>query len=101
MLRSVESAAPTVGLAVVNPASGPGTVRSAEYAAQIASARSKGIIVLGYVSSAYTGRSLAAVKDDIDRYYRWYPAIDGIFVDELSSDCGNRDGYYKPLYEIG
>ena len=95
----LQHAAPTIGLAVINPASGPGTSRDGEYAAQITSARAQGIMVLGYVSTSYGNRSLDVVKKEIDDYYRWYPNIDGIFLDEGGNTCESHAAYYQPLYE--
>ena len=100
----MESGAPTVGLAIINPDSGPGASKDQNYANQVTSTEAKGIIAIGYVSTAYAGtqnaaRTLAAVEHDVDTYYSWYPNIDGIFVDEVSIDCAARNSYYKPLYD--
>jgi hypothetical protein len=68
-------------LVVVNPASGPGTHRSAAYADAVASAREAGMRVLGYVATGYGTRPRAEVEADLDRYARWYDT-DGVFLDE-------------------
>ncbi len=100
----LESGAPTVGLAIINPNSGPGASKDPNYANQVTSAEAAGVKVIGYVSTSYAGtqntaRTLAAAEKDVDTYYSWYPNIDGIFVDEVSTDCAARDSYYKPLYD--
>jgi hypothetical protein len=100
----MESGAPTVGLAIINPNSGPGTSKDQNYANQVTSTEAKGITVVGYVSTSYAGtqntaRTLAAAEQDVDTYYSWYPNLGGIFVDEVSTDCAARDSYYKPLYD--
>lgn len=100
----MDSGAPTVGLAIINPNSGPGTSKDQNYADQVTSTEAQGIMVVGYVSTSYAGtqntaRTLAAAEQDVDTYYSWYPNIDGIFVDEVSTDCAARDSYYKPLYD--
>src|SRR5947209_3848651 len=100
----MENGAPTVGLAIINPDSGPGASKDQNYANQVANTEAKGMTVVGYVSTSYAGtqnttRTLAAAEHDVDTYYSWYPNIDGIFVDEVSTDCGARDSYYKPLYD--
>jgi len=100
----MESGAPTAGLAIINPNSGPGTSKDASYANQVTHTEGKGIAVVGYVSTSYAGtqdtsRTLAAAKKDIDAYYRYYPNIGGIFVDEVPTDCASRNSYYKPLYD--
>jgi hypothetical protein len=95
--------APTVGLAIINPDSGPGTSKDQSYVNQVTATKAKGIAVIAYVSTAYAGtedaaRTLAAAKKDVDTYYKWYPNISGIFVDEVPTDCASRNSYYKPLY---
>jgi hypothetical protein len=80
--------------AIVNPASGPGSSKDSNYASGISSLKSAGVIVLGYVSTSYTSRSLDAVKGDIDRWHSWYPDLDGIFFDEQTNWAG-KESYYK------
>ncbi|MGC1376073.1 MAG: spherulation-specific family 4 protein [Anaerolineales bacterium] len=92
----LENGAPTVGLAIINPNSGPGANRDPNYAAEVQRMRAKGIIVLGYVDTAYSARAAAAVKSDVNRYYVWY-GVSGIFFDEASNDC-TKKSYYQALY---
>jgi hypothetical protein len=80
---------------IVNPASGPGVAPQADYRRAVRRLRAAGTRVLGYVSTAYSARSARAVDADVDRYARWY-GVDGIFLDEASSD--RRDlPYYRAL----
>jgi hypothetical protein len=79
--------------AIVNPASGPGSSKDPNYEAGIANLKSAGVIVLGYVSTAYTSRDLGAVKSDMDRWKSWYPAVDGIFFDEQTNWAGGESYY--------
>ena len=100
----MESGVPTAALAIANPNSGPGASADPNYAAQVTQAEKAGMIVVGYVPTAYAGtqnstRTLKAVEQDVDSYYSWYPDIGGIFVDEVSTDCGSYTTYYKPLYD--
>lgn len=81
-------------VAIVNPASGPGFSKDSNYESGIAKLKSAGVTVLGYVSTAYTNRDLAAVKSDMDRWKSWYPAIDGIFFDEQTNWAG-QEWYYE------
>jgi hypothetical protein len=74
-----------VGLAIINPDSGPGDSVNQDYVAQIALSQDAGLSVLGYVFTDYGRRSSAEVNDDVDDYYRWY-GVDGIFFDEASTD---------------
>jgi hypothetical protein len=71
-------------------------------------------MVLGYVSTSWAGtydtsRTLEQAMRDVDTYYEWYPALDGILLDEAPTECDAvsrrttfeqpLDGYYMPLYE--
>jgi hypothetical protein len=93
----LESGAPTVGLAIINPNSGPGSSRDPAYAAEIQRAHAKGIIVLGYVHTSNGARSAYAVKSEVNRYYAWYQ-IDGIFFDEANVETCAQKPYYLSLY---
>jgi Spherulation-specific family 4 len=80
-------------LVIVNPASGPGAAPQADYGRAVRRLRAAGTRVLGYVPTAYSARSARAVDADVDRYARWY-GVDGVFLDEASSD--RRDlPYYR------
>ena len=92
----LEGGAPTVGLAIINPNSGPGPTADPNYAAQVTHTRAAGITVIAYVYTSYGARSAAAVEADIDAYYAQYPDLDGIFIDEVSSDC-RLIPYYSAL----
>lgn len=97
----MEEAVPTVGLAIINPFNGPGATQNPDYTAQVIRSQAAGLTVLGYVHSSYGLRPVAEVKADIDRFYDWYN-VDGIFIDEVSTDCGLVSGpsfYYQELYD--
>lgn len=91
----LQSGAPTVAVAVMNPASGPGASADPNYVSQIAAAHAAGITVLGYVYTSYAARPLVDVQADVDAYYAQYP-VDGIFFDEAANDCGQQ-AYYAGL----
>ncbi|HEY6459887.1 MAG TPA: spherulation-specific family 4 protein, partial [Polyangiaceae bacterium] len=95
----VTAAAPTVALLVANPASGPGGSAQAEYTQAIATAHAAGQAIIGYVHTSYGNRALAQVEADADAWYSFYPAIDGIFVDEGSTDTSTIAPYYQPLHD--
>jgi hypothetical protein len=79
-------------VAIVNPASGPGGSQDSNYVSGINELRDAGVMVLGYVSTAYTSRSLTAVRGDIDRWDSWYN-VDGIFFDEQTNTAGGETYY--------
>jgi hypothetical protein len=97
MCDALESLAAAV--IIMNPGSGPGTAVDANYRSAIGICHSKGQTVIGYVFTAYRRRSLSAVKADIDRFFRLYPEIDGIFIDQISTeDAPAIKTYYRKLY---
>ncbi len=89
------AAAPTVGMIVFNPESGPGTTTNAAYTDALARAQAAGIIVLGYVATSYGARPEADVTADINRYYDLY-APDGIYFAEgpMDADCAAMEEQY-------
>jgi hypothetical protein len=95
----VTSAAPTVALLVANTNSGPGASAQTEYTKAIATAHGAGQAIVGYVHTSYGSRPLAQVEAEVDSWYAFYPAIDGIFVDEGSSDTSTIALYYQPLHD--
>ena len=84
-----------IDIAVVNVDSGPGGARVTTFATTAAAARLRGIRVVGYVHTGYAARPIAEVLIDIDRYYAWY-GVDGVFVDEVPSDCAQL-AYYGAI----
>jgi hypothetical protein len=82
-------------IVILNPASGPGTTRDADYARAVSRARAAGTRVLGYVPTTYGARDTATVETDIDRYEQWYE-VDGIFLDEASHSA-DKLPYYDTL----
>jgi hypothetical protein len=84
---------------ILNPNSGPDTTKDAGYDPKIATARTKGIKVLGYVKTLNATIPTSTVRSEIDKYYTWYN-VDGIFFDEMSWDASTTTyNYYKSLAE--
>ena len=79
--------------AILNPNSGPGTSVDPNYGAAVDQLRAAGGKVLGYVHTSYAARPLADVEAEIDAYHRWYH-IDGIFIDEMTSDANAGHLHY-------
>jgi hypothetical protein len=88
--------APPAKLIILDPSDGPDT---GGWTSQVAAAHAKGARVIGYVLTDTTVRPSTAVKADIDQYYNYYPDLDGIFIDEATSDCPRAQSYYQPLYD--
>jgi hypothetical protein len=74
------------------------------YADAIDFCHTRGQRVVGYVDTKYAARplegapieDLPSVKDNVDRYYSSYPAIDGIFLDQMNEHDTAED-YYRDL----
>ncbi|MGI8857774.1 MAG: spherulation-specific family 4 protein [Thermomicrobiales bacterium] len=89
---ALDAAAGSVGIAIVNPHSGPGNAPSSAYAAQITESRATGIAVIDYVDTDYASRPLSDVRCDIEYYTAWY-GVDGIFLDQVSADRASLPYY--------
>src|SRR5262249_14773425 len=60
--------------------------------------RAAGGKVIGYVHTSYGAVPLSMVEGQIDAYRAWYQ-LDGIFVDEMTSDTTTAHlQYYQALY---
>ena len=82
----VAGAAATGGFVIINPSSGPGGVVDAAYVTAVVEAQAQGVVVIGYVATTYGDKTAGQVDTEIGRYVDWY-GVDGIFFDEVSSDC--------------
>jgi hypothetical protein len=84
--------------AILNPASGPGQFADPNYVTVVNNFRAVGGRILGYVTSSYAARDLAAVQAEVETYAASY-AIDGIFVDEMANDSAPAHlAWYTGLY---
>ncbi len=95
-LVSTAAANPTT--VIMNPDNGPGNAQNPAYISAIAKVRAAGGKVIGYVSTRSTKRALSTVVADINKYVAFYK-IDGIFVDEMTSDSViSHIQYYQSVY---
>jgi hypothetical protein len=93
--------APTVGIIILNPSSGPGERVDAEYARLSAEAQARGINVLGYVYTEWGNGTVPVnqAEEWIDEYYSWYH-VDGIMLDEANDTCNAQPlKFYTALYD--
>ncbi|MBC8132507.1 MAG: spherulation-specific family 4 protein [Deltaproteobacteria bacterium] len=94
-IASAKRERPSVAvMAIVNPASGPGTTVDSNYTIGINNLRAAGIKVLGYVATGYAARSEATVQMEMDRWRSFYPGVEGVFFDEMSNVAG-QENYYR------
>ena len=92
------TSAPTIGMIVFNPNSGPGSAPDPAYTKAIADAQAAGITMLGYVATSYGARAEADVVADINRYYDFY-ALSGIYFAEgpMENDCTPMEAMYHRM----
>jgi hypothetical protein len=83
--RMMEAAVRVKLVAIANPASGPGDQRNQDYFRVIKEASSKGVTVIGYVSTRYGNRPNDEIQGDMDKWVEFYPQIKGFFLDQQSS----------------
>ncbi len=89
------NANPKVDFMVMNPASGSGMIPISDYVTTIAAARQRGILIYGYISTRYGQRPQTEIQQEITNYRNWYN-VDGIFLDESSSQLADLT-YYQNL----
>ena len=91
-------AAPAGSTVILNPDNGPVKRQAKVYAEPMQFCEEHGQRVIGYVYTKYGKRSIATVKKAIANYYRWYPAVEGIFLDEMAEvPSAKVETYYKQL----
>jgi hypothetical protein len=84
---------------IMNPHDGPGRAVDPNYRSALAYCHSKRQAVIGYVYTNYCARALRSVKADVNRYFRLYPEIEGIFIDQMSNQAAPKiKTYYRKLY---
>lgn len=85
-------------LVAINPDSGPGSTQNHAFVEWIGRLRAAGIEdIVGYIPTNY-GRelNLKAVCEMVDRYASWYPDVNGIMLDEMSSDT-SMVSFYRQI----
>ena len=78
--------ASSVGIMIVNEDNGDDTTYYPEIDQAIRNTRKKGIFVVGYVYTGYGQRDPSVVRKKVDAVFRNY-LVDGIFFDEVPTDC--------------
>ncbi|WP_456480021.1 spherulation-specific family 4 protein [Nautilia sp.] len=85
-------------LVIVNPDSGPGLREDPHYTSIIGALKESGKKPVGYVYTKWGERELNETKADIDKWIKFYPLIQGFFIDEAASGA-DKISYYETLYE--
>ncbi len=78
---------------ILNPDSGPGMQPDPGYVSAVASARTAGATVVGYVHTSYGNRPQEDVLADVQEYRQFY-GVTHVFFDEVSSTAA-----WLPYYE--
>jgi hypothetical protein len=86
----LRDAAGGVGMVILNPASGPGTMLHDGYRSATDTLRRAGVAVVGYVDTAYGTRAPGAVLAEVARHRRWY-GVDGVFFDQVGIECSQLE----------
>lgn len=93
--------------AIANVYNGPGAESDRNYSEAINAVIDNGGKVIGYVHTCYgepdpihslCPKTIEEIKSDVDRWYQFYPAIDGIFFDEVSFKQ-EKVPFYQELYD--
>jgi len=91
-------AAPARSTVILNPNNGPVKREAKLYAGPIRFCEEHAQRVIGYTYTRYGKRSLATVEKAIAHYYSWFPAIQGIFLDEMAeAPTAKVEAFYKAL----
>lgn len=91
-------AAPAGSTMILNPNNGPVKKQANVYADPMRFCEEHGQHVIGYVFTRYGKRSLATVEKAIAHYYSWFPATEGIFLDEMAEvPTTKSETYYRQL----
>lgn len=90
--------APPGSTVILNPDNGPVKREAKVYSEPMRFCEEHGQRVIGYVFTRYGKRSLTAVERAIAHYYSWYPAVGGIFLDEMAEVPTTKlEAYYRQL----
>ncbi len=90
--------APAGSTVILNPENGPVRKEAGVYAEPMRFCEEHGQRVIGYVYTKYGRRSLKTVQKAIANYYSWYPAVEGIFLDEMAEVPSTKaETYYRQL----
>lgn len=71
--------------AIANPNDGPGEAPDPNYTNVIARAAVARVQIIGYVATDYGRKDPVAVREEVNRWVDFYPAVGGFFFDEQSS----------------
>ena len=93
-------------LAIINPDSGPGTGESPDpnYGKFIKRLNNHNITIIGYLATDFGNASIDTIKSELLVWFKFYPQIKGIFLDELptfyESNKVQLTSQYNQIYRM-
>lgn len=96
--RLIETNKQTEIWVIINPDNGPGETINPDYEKGLSDININGIKILCYIPTNYGKRDLDRIKDDVDKYLKFYKNYNlfGIFYDEVNSSS-EFIFYYKEI----
>ncbi len=86
---------------IANVQDGPGKILDENYKNWISLTSKSNKKVLGYVYTSYSKRNINLVKNDIERWIKFYPEIKGFFIDEVPDSKRDSElNYYSEIYKF-
>jgi len=84
-------------IVIVNPNNGDFSKTEDIFKEEIKDTKEKNNLPIWYIHTWYGKRDISAVENVIDNWLKYYPNIDGFFLDEASNNKDELD-YYTKLY---
>ncbi len=84
-----------ISLVVMNQENGKGTASNSDYAKEVGEAKSAGLKVIAYISTAYGANPIADVITWMNNHKTWYD-VDGFFIDEAATGS-DQLAYYQQI----
>ena len=98
IIRSAQDYPSVQVTAILNPSNGIFSKTNAQFAESIDALQALNGRVIGYISTDYGNRSLSEVKANVDSYLKYYPKVNGFFLDEMAAKT-NVLSFYQEVYD--
>lgn len=86
-------------IAIINPSTGPGMEPDPNYTTILNEMLKVGVLPIGYVPTHYGKRPAQQVEKDVQRWFQFYPQVQGLFLDEQASE-GKMYKYYLDIAQL-
>ncbi len=88
---SLAGATDVIGHIIINPGSGPGSVRDPVWLEQVSALSNLGVPMLGYLNLDYSSKPIEVLLAEAARWQKWYGLLD-LFLDCASSSDVRHTG---------